>query len=111
MDLLIATRPDRELATKAHPPAIAIGRTVEDLFRRSGYLALRDVSCVAIGDALYLRGRLPSYYLKQVAQEVAASVAGARRMINRIEVFASVERASVGCDRAEPRSNALPGVE
>jgi len=100
MNVLVATLTDREIAAKARPPAIAIDRVVEDLLRRSGYLALRDVSCVALGDVLYLRGRLPSYYLKQVAQEVAASAAGARRLINFIEVSASAGRMPVGCDQA-----------
>ena len=75
MDLLVATRTDRKIGTKARPAEAAIGRLVEGVLRRSGYLALRDVSCVAVGQALYLRGRLPSYYLKQVAQESVASVA------------------------------------
>jgi len=106
MDLLVATLTDREIATKARPPAIAIDRKVEDLLRRSGYLALRDVSCVVLGDVLYLRGCLPSYYLKQVAQEVAASVAGASRLINVIEVSGSAGRMPVGCDRAQRPTNA-----
>jgi hypothetical protein len=106
MELSIPTRTNRETATKAPPPAIAIGRTAEDLLRRSGYLALRDVSCVALGEALYLQGRLPSYYLKQVAQEIAARVVGARLVINRIEVSVAAERAPVGCDQGRGPANA-----
>jgi osmotically-inducible protein OsmY len=107
VDVLVATPTNREIATKTRPPAIEIDRRVEDLFRRSGYLALRDVSCVAYGDVLYLRGRLPSYYLKQVAQEVAASVVGARRLVNIIEVSASAGRTPVGFDQAQSPSNPL----
>ena len=105
MDLLVATRTDRKIGTKARPAEVAIGRLVEGVLRRSGYLALRDVSCVALGQALYLRGRLPSYYLKQVAQESAASVAGARRLINLIEVCAPAERTPVGCNWTRRLSN------
>jgi hypothetical protein len=106
MNLLVATRPEREIATTVRPPAVAIDRTVEDLFRRSAYLALREVSCVALGDVLYLRGCLPSYYLKQVAQELAASAAGAGRLVNIIEVSGSTGRMPVGCDQAQRPRNA-----
>ena len=34
----------------------------------------------------YLHGCLPSYYLKQLAQEIAAGVEGVRLVINKIEV-------------------------
>src|SRR5262249_44586249 len=39
----------------------------EQRLRRSNYLALQDVRCFATDDAVYLYGRLPSFYLKQVA--------------------------------------------
>jgi osmotically-inducible protein OsmY len=106
MDLSVLLSTDCEIATQARPPATTVGRKAEDLLRRSGYLALRDVSCVALGGALYLRGRLPTYYLKQVAQEIAASVAGACRIINRIEVTAPGERPSVGRDPGRGPANA-----
>lgn len=54
--------------------------------RRSGYLALWDVSCDVRGERVRLLGRLPSYYLKQVAQAVVAQVEGVRGVENLIEV-------------------------
>jgi osmotically-inducible protein OsmY len=36
--------------------------------------------------AIVLSGRLPSFYLKQIAQTIAASVDGVRRLENRVEV-------------------------
>jgi osmotically-inducible protein OsmY len=59
---------------------------------RSGYLALREVSCAASDGVVWLHGCLPSYYLKQVAQEIAAGVTGAKHVINRIEVLATTGR-------------------
>ncbi len=41
---------------------------------------------MARDDVVYLHGRLPSYFLKQVAQEIAAGVEGVRLVINRIDV-------------------------
>jgi osmotically-inducible protein OsmY len=63
-------------------------RTAEERLRRSSYLALQDVSCIAREDVVYLHGYLPSHYLKQVAQEIAARVEGVRCVINRIKVLA-----------------------
>jgi BON domain len=58
------------------------------LLRTSSYSALREISCVADDGALYLRGRVPSHYLKQLAQELASRVDGVRLVKNLIEVTA-----------------------
>jgi osmotically-inducible protein OsmY len=68
----------------------AIRRTAEERLRSSGYLALRDVDCMARDDEVYLQGRLPSYFLKQLAQEIASGVEGVRRVVNRIDVLRPV---------------------
>jgi osmotically-inducible protein OsmY len=60
----------------------------ETRLQRSSYLALRGVSCGWEAGVLTLRGRLPSYYLKQVAQAAVAQVGGVERVENRIEVVA-----------------------
>lgn len=72
------------IAGQARRPELQ--RTAEERLWRSGYLALRDIACVARDDEVYLHGRLPSYYLKQVAQEIVAGVEGVRRLINKIDV-------------------------
>jgi osmotically-inducible protein OsmY len=65
-------------------------RTVKDHVRRqllhNPYHALRNVSCEYRDGVLTLRGRLPSYYLKQVAQTAVAHTAGVQRVDNAIEV-------------------------
>ena len=85
-------------------PVIPIDQSVEERLRRSGYLALRDVRCSLRGDSLYLHGELPSYFLKQLAQEIAGDVAGVPQVVNRIEVF---RRA--GDSAAPSRNNRLQG--
>jgi osmotically-inducible protein OsmY len=67
--------------------------------RHSGYLALRDISCDVDGDGLSLHGRLPSYYLKQVAQALVAEVEGVERVVNMIKVSAPPRRMPSGHDR------------
>jgi len=74
----------------------AVHGKAEERLRRSSYLALQDVSCIASDDVIYLHGCLPSYYLKQVAQEIAAGVDGVRRVINRIEVLRPAARTGAG---------------
>jgi len=77
---------DHETSTSAHLPAVA--RHAQERLGRSGYLALREVSCLVSDGDLHLFGCLPSHYLKQVAQEIALSVEGACHVINRIIVLA-----------------------
>jgi hypothetical protein len=63
-----------------------ICRRVESQLGSAGYLALRDVRCELDNGMLCLRGCLRSFYLKQVAQAVAARLAGIPPLENRIEV-------------------------
>jgi osmotically-inducible protein OsmY len=85
MDLSAHPKLTRQTTVREQVPAI--GRTAEELLRRSNYLSLRDVSCTASDEIIYLHGCLPSYYLKQLAQELAAGVEGVQCVINRIEVL------------------------
>ena len=96
MDAFVVDQPGAK--SSAPPHGDGIRREAEDRLRRSGYLALSDVSCDARDDVIYLRGRLPSYYLKQIAQAVADEVEGVRRVVNRIEVIVPARPAPVGCD-------------
>lgn len=50
------------------------------------YLTLREISGEFHDGALTLRGRLPTYFLKQIAQLAATRVDGVRHIINQIEV-------------------------
>ncbi len=84
-------------------PVIAPQRDAEARLRRGGYLALHDVSCEQHGEVLYLRGCLPSYFLKQMAQAIVAEVEGVGEIVNRIEVVGSPSRPS-----AEAESSVRP---
>ena len=55
--------------------------------RQSPYPSLRRISCRLGDSALILRGRVPSYYMKQVAQIVAFSVDGVSVVQNELEVY------------------------
>ena len=64
-----------EPATEPQP---APADLAEQRLRSNPYLALKSLSCDCQDGVLVLRGCLPSYYLKQVAQEVVASEPRAR---------------------------------
>ena len=56
--------------------------------RRSAYRELRNISCESQAGVLVLRGGVPSYYLKQLAQETLRPVAGAEVIVNLVHVLA-----------------------
>lgn len=63
-----------------------IGEIAQAILRRSSYFELREVSCEFSGGILTLRGRVPSYHLKQLAQASVAEVPGVIEVHNRVEV-------------------------
>jgi len=77
------TEPDTQRPNpQASPQAVA-----ERGLRSSRYSALKHVSCDYQGGVLVLRGCLPTYYLKQIAQEVVGhQVKGMGRLDNQIQV-------------------------
>jgi hypothetical protein len=58
----------------------------EGRLRGNAYLALKNVTCDFREGVLTLRGCLPSYYLKQIAQTTVFGLEGVRRIDNQIEV-------------------------
>jgi osmotically-inducible protein OsmY len=62
---------------------------VERALRATGYSPLRAVEVSVRGQLVILRGRVPSYYMKQLAQAVAMGVAGTRELRNDVDVVRS----------------------
>jgi len=64
-----------------------VTRAANDHLNRNPYRAIRrDVSCECDHGVLVLRGRVSSYYHKQVAQEAVAGLDGVAQVVNEIEV-------------------------
>ena len=63
-----------------------IAEIAQQALRRSSYFELRNLSCDFSGGILTLRGRVPSYHLKQLAQASVAEVPGVVEVHNRVEV-------------------------
>jgi hypothetical protein len=68
-------------------------QTIEDAarvrLRQSCYHTVRSVSCRFHEGVLILDGRVPSYYLKQIAQTLVHRVPGVEELDNRLQVAAS----------------------
>jgi osmotically-inducible protein OsmY len=88
----VETRP----TTKIHITPFTITEMAESKLRSKPYLALKNVFCDYLNGVLVLRGCLPSYYLKQVAQEVVARLDGVERIDNQIQVMTSARRLRQG---------------
>lgn len=80
--------PQNSLAPRSAPfEGVAAGAEVR--LRSNSYLALKNVSCEYHEGVLTLRGCLPTYYLKQMAQTAVARLDGVKRIVNEIEVIAA----------------------
>jgi osmotically-inducible protein OsmY len=66
---------DRAIADRAHA-----------CLQQSPYHAVRLVTCDYHRGVLFLRGRVPDFYRKQLAQEAVLHVEGVCRVVNEIEV-------------------------
>ncbi len=68
---------------------------IQDRFRRSPYLPLRAIECRLDDGVLVLRGSVPTYYLKQLAQTIGRSLKGIRLVVNELRVDFPSRRARV----------------
>jgi len=67
---------------------------------RSRIFDLRRLHVAQDGEAVVLRGRVSSFYHKQLAQEVVRNATGGGEVINAIRVVYQVERRDAELDRA-----------
>ena len=105
-------------ATDLEPPAVSRTKVIsspDDVvsvaadarLMKSAYLELRHVSCKFREGILTLRGCVPSYYLKQIAQNVVSQLTGVARIDNQVDVVPlSIPRKIRTC---RPRTTAPVG--
>lgn len=65
----------------------AMERVAKTRLAQTGYPRLKEVECSYQDGTMTLRGRVSSYYLKQLAQEALRNVTHVRRLINHLEVL------------------------
>jgi hypothetical protein len=68
------------------PPSTVGVALLQQQFHSSPYWSLRQLICVLDQGRVTVRGTLPSYYLKQVAQSVATKALGVDRIRSDIDV-------------------------
>lgn len=78
--------------TRTEAPFMANGprphaELADGLLRRNGDLCHRKIWCEYREGVLTLRGYVPTYYLKQLAQIAVAGIPQVRLIINEIEVL------------------------
>jgi osmotically-inducible protein OsmY len=105
------TAPEYAKPDSDRPPlaGCAISSSVERRLQRSGYAALSRVSCEFQRESgvLHLHGAVPSYYLKQVAQELVGDLDAVRLVHNQINVTRTApRRQSLNRARDEQRNSA-----
>lgn len=69
-----------------HSPAHEVTEAAKDRLRKTPYQALRAISCEYDRGVLLLRGQLPTFYQKQLAQEAVVGLAGVVQVVNETEV-------------------------
>ncbi len=69
----------------AHRNGIAVA--AKERLRQSAYSSLQDISCECDGGVLILRGQVPNFFQKQLAQESVRHLKGVTQVVNQIEVF------------------------
>ena len=65
---------------------IVTNAAIVTALRSSPYPPLRSILCSERGGILMLQGSVPSYYLKQLAQECVRGAVHGRTLRNRVEV-------------------------
>jgi osmotically-inducible protein OsmY len=63
-----------------------VAQAAKNRLLKNPYFPVQDVSCEYHAGVLLLRGRVPTYYLKQMAQEAVAGVEGVEEVVNETEV-------------------------
>lgn len=76
-----------DVAPRLTSPADArVAEKIEQALRATGYLCLRDLEIFVAAGLVVLRGRVPSYYLKQVTQAAVRAVLGVREVRDELDV-------------------------
>lgn len=72
-------------ARQSRTPDREVVKAAEKRLQDSPYAALRTITCEFREGTLVLRGRVTSYYLKQLAQETVRSLEGIGGILNVVE--------------------------
>lgn len=63
-----------------------VAEKIEQALRATGYLSLRELEIFVAEGLVVLRGRVPSYYLRQVTNAAVRAVLGVREVRDELDV-------------------------
>ena len=94
MIVRIEAGPVRKTTAAAGGEAVGrdVAARVAESLKASGYAALKSVTAEHRGGAILLRGSVPSFYMKQIAQAVASKVHGVAILVNLLSVDSGAGR-------------------
>ena len=73
-----------------HLDSHRIALAAKERLRQSLYSGLQDISCECDGaGVLVLRGQVPTFFQKQLAQEAVLRLKGVAQVVNQVEVVCS----------------------
>ena len=79
--------PPRNSVESERLRAAGVEKQALERLRRTPFPVLRSVCCTYCAGILTLDGQLPSFYLKQIAQECLRDLPCVQRVENRVEVL------------------------
>lgn len=66
---------------------VRLAEHIQRALHAKGYSALRDIEVFVSDRIVHLVGRVPTYYLKQIAQQTALAVPGIHQVHNEVDVI------------------------
>jgi osmotically-inducible protein OsmY len=66
---------------------LRLAERIERALRATGYGALRAIGVSVTARLVHLAGRVPSYYLKQIAQVTVLTIPGTQQIRNDLDVI------------------------
>ena len=80
--------PDRSSCASVRSARARMSHDIRVALRRSGHAELRRVEVMTDGQRVTICGIVPTFYLKQLAQELARGASGGQKIDNQLEVKA-----------------------
>jgi osmotically-inducible protein OsmY len=77
----------------------SLAERVERALRATGYPALRTIDVSVRGRLVVLQGRVPSYYMKQMAQAIAMAIPAVQELRNDVDVVSPAAWAATSLAR------------
>ena len=96
MDGTIHKKAEVKVATSSDSYKTCIASAARVKLRASAYPSVHNIQCEYHEGVLVLRGRVASYFHKQLAQETVRGVAGVGEIINVVEVMQGASGSSSG---------------